>query len=240
MKIGDYTIPKQRLYPTLVDGVKKIYDKFGGEDTELSLIADVLGHKVTSGGFFQKLADMRAYGVITGRGKVRVTDRGKKLTYPENEVEKMQALESIIRNIPLWDAIYSKFQLSPPDSNFWIDLRQITGVEAPEAKNKAESVRKAYMDDVKYLTPVEKPADAPTSAPQTGEAIGRSEIKVEAPQISTGAIGYIGFPEYSRAPIEIKDEVSYTIAKQLLDAIGQRLKKGKGEDVKSKESSDSD
>jgi hypothetical protein len=167
MKIGIYSIPRFRL-PKLIDATRKIYDGIKGNEVEPEVVAHLLGLSPASGGFKQKLADLRSYGLITGRGKVKVTELGKKITYPDSEHDKYEAHVQLLRNIPLWNEIYEKYGVSIPRSNFWVDLSKITGVEAPEAKNKEDLIRKAYMDDVKYLKPVEKPISL-----SKGEAIGR-------------------------------------------------------------------
>lgn len=224
MKIGKYSIPKFRLHPTLLNEVKKTYDKFEGGDVSPSLIADLLGQKITSGGFLQKLADMKAYGLISGRGKLKVSDLGKKIAYPVNEEEKMMALEVAIRSIELWDLLFNKFGASLPEHNFWVDLKQITGAESPEAQTKANLIRKAYLDDVGLLKMGEL-----SKNPVSSDVTYLGGLESTPAQTSGGSIGYIGFPEYSKSPIEIKDEVSYNIAKQILDAIGKKLKEKESE-----------
>lgn len=223
MKIGKYSIPKFRL-PSMLMAVQKIYDKFEGGDISPSLIAGLLGQPITSGGFLQKLADMRSYGLIVGRGSVKVSDIGKKVTHPENEEEKTLALKTAICNIELWDVLFTRFGVALPEDDFWLDLKQITGAEAPEAKEKAMFIRKAYLDDIGLLKVSETP-----KTPVSNNAIYRGGVASAPTQASSGAIGYIGFPEYSKSPIEIKDEVSYNIAKQILDAIGKKLKEKESE-----------
>lgn len=171
MQIGKYTIPRFRLYPKLVEDTRKIYEKFSGEETEVEYVAHLLGQSVKSGSFLQKMADLRSYGLVEGKGtgKVKVSDMGKKLTYGL-DTERMEALEKVIRTIPLWSILLDKFGVTLPTSKFWVDLAKITGLEAPDAQKMEDLVRKAYMDDVRYLRPVEKPV---TSV--SGEATGRSE-----------------------------------------------------------------
>jgi hypothetical protein len=229
MKIGSYTIPNNRLR-TLIEDAKKVYEKFPNEEVEAEFIAHTLDNSPTSGAFKQKLADLRSYGLLEGRGKIRISELGKKVTYG-HEDEKREAFEKIIKNIPLWGIFFDKYGVSIKEDNFWVDLAKITGLERPESQNKAEWVRKAYLDDVRYYKPVEKAQESGLGQENQPErvpmSIDRRETQMETQQFSQNtinAIGYIGFPEYSKAPIEIKDELSYNIAKQLLEAIGNKLK----------------
>lgn len=157
MKIGSYEVPNMRLYPRLVEASKLIYEKFGSEEaTDLNLVAQLLGHKsANSGAFLSKIAQMRAYGTIEKRG-VKVTNLGKKLTFPTNEEELNEARMQAILSIPLWKEFHGRWGLELPNGNFWADLAKITGLEAPQAKNVVEKVRKAFIADIRYLKPTEE------------------------------------------------------------------------------------
>lgn len=171
MKVGTYTIPDVRLYPALVEATKLIYDKYPSEEvTDMKVLANLLGHKTeNSGTFLAKMTFMRAYGLIEGRGSVKVSEIGKKLTYGVDENERMQALEKVLLNIPLWKEFYTKWGVNLPNGNFWVDLAKITNLEAPQAQALSENVRKAYLDDFRYLKvpskeekPMEKPRETVT------------------------------------------------------------------------------
>jgi hypothetical protein len=157
MKVGSYDIPDMRLYPRLVEAAKLIYEKFASEEAkDLNLVAQLLGHdSANSGAFLSKLAQLRAYGLIERRG-VKVTDLGKKLTFPTNEEELKEARKQAILNIPLWREFYSKWGLELPNGNFWADLAKIANLEAPEAKRIEQKVRNAYISDIRYLKTTEE------------------------------------------------------------------------------------
>lgn len=176
MKIGNYTIPNNRLRD-LIEDAKKVYEKFPNEEVETEFIAHTLDNSPTSGSFKQKLADLRTYGLLEGRGKIRISELGKKVTYG-HEDEKREAFEKIIKNIPLWGIFLDKYGVSIKEDNFWVDLAKITGLERPESQNKAELVRKAYIEDVRYLELAKKPSESPNYAPQMDEAIDRGEKKM--------------------------------------------------------------
>lgn len=158
MKVGKYDIPNIRLHPTLFDATKTMYEKFGADEAPDQLtVAQLLGHKTDkSGAFISKLADLRAYGLITSRG-LKVTDLGKKLTYDPSDKERNNALKQALLNVPLWKEFYSRFSKSLPTSDFWVELTKITGLEAPEAKRAEENVRNAYLADFQYLKEEKEP-----------------------------------------------------------------------------------
>lgn len=182
VKVGKYDIPNIRLHPTLFEATKTLYEKFTSEEAPDQLtVAKLLGHKTDrSGAFISKLADLRAYGLITSRG-VKVTDLGKKLTYDPSDKERNSALKGALLNIPLWKELYSRFSKTLPISDFWVELTKITGLEAPNAQKLEEIVRKAYLDDIQYLKAEKEPDNGgldmePSDQFDTSKAI--IEVKV--------------------------------------------------------------
>lgn len=156
MKVGNYTIPNLRLFPTLVEATLLIYNTYPNDEiTNMEILAKLLGHKSEkSGTFLGKMTCLRAYGLIEGRGSVRVSEIGKKITFGSDE-EKGEAIKKAVLSIPLWSELYSKFGVNLPTDTFWVQLAKITNLEAPEAQRVSEQVRKAYLDDIHYL-PQEK------------------------------------------------------------------------------------
>ena len=197
MKIGKYDIPDMRLYPTLVDAAKKLYENFGLEEASDELtVAKLFGHTTNkSGAFLYKVAYMRAYGLIEKRG-LQATELTKKLTYAPDENERNNALKQLLLNIPLWQDLYSKFGKTLNTSNLWVELTKIAGLEAPEAQKIQENVRNAYLADFQYLKEENKPEkggnsmegqdNINTNMPKTPEGLEQltlgADIKVWLPK----------------------------------------------------------
>src|SRR2546427_11013642 len=88
MQIGSKAIPFFRLSTTLFNDIKTIYEKFGTNDVDQGVVSEVLGHKSQASGTFKnKIASMRDYGLIDGRGKIRVTEIGEKIAFHQSEEE---------------------------------------------------------------------------------------------------------------------------------------------------------
>ena len=204
-----------RLHPKLFEATKTLYESFkSAEATNLLTVAKVLGHKTDkSGGFISKLADLRAYGLLTKRG-IKVTDLGKKLTYDPSDEERNKALKEVLLNVPLWKELYSKFGKTPPTSNFWVKLTEITGLEAPDAQKIEESVRNAYLADFQYLKEEKKPE---------GEVSGMgAEGGIDtSTAISEGVLGRVIVKDAGY--IDVKDETTYEIARAYLKLFAKKL-----------------
>lgn len=177
MKVGSYDIPLSRL-PTLVDEVKIIYNQFPTDEiTDMEIIAKLLNHKsASSGAFRQKLADFRAYGLIEGRGGVKVSGLAKRIAYetPDNPKDKIQAYKEAVLRIPLWKDFYARWGTNIPRDQFWAQLTKITGLEAPQAQSVQEEVRSAYLTDTKEI-PAQTSMTSPTADSPKGDPSPNTE-----------------------------------------------------------------
>lgn len=238
MKIGKYTIPRYRL-DTLLPATAKIYEQFESEEVSTHDIAPILRLSATSGGFYQKMADLRAYGLIEGRkDKITVTELGKKATFGDAD-EKAEALGEVVRNIPLWSKFLSKYGNSIKAENFWVDLARITGLERPDSQKKAAFVRKAYLEDAQYIKSVGEPTTTLEDASSYGVGVvGRiPNMQAQTTTASEKARGIAASFDH-KASIEITDEDSLEVAESILDLIRKKLvqEKGQAQAVKGEES----
>lgn len=216
MKIGKFDVPVLRLYPTLVDNTKAIYDKFhDAEATDMNVVAQLCGHKTAnSGAWFEKRAAFNAYHLTEGRGGLRVSDIGKKLAYPnpKNPAETGEAVKAAVLSIPLWQELFSKYGASLPASNFWVDLANIASIPAPEAQKVEKWVQNAYSDDIRHLPAGEMQQTSAggaglgdTKPGDMGESVlGRFQLK---------DVGYV----------DIKDADTYEIAESYLKVLAKKL-----------------
>lgn len=215
MKIGNKSVPTTRL-PELIDAVKTIYGKFGSKEIDDDTVSRLLGHSTSrSGAYKQKIADMRSFGLIDPRGNVRVTERGRKVSYPNNQKEEQEGLIEAISGIELWKLIYDKYTkkgLTFP-SDFWTDIRVWTGLPPEEAKNQAKSVKKLYLEDIKYIKPEfeseKEGAELGAEKVDTSTAISEDVLA----RFTLKDIGYV----------DIKDKDTFQIAKAYLKVLAKKL-----------------
>ncbi len=233
MKLGTYSIPRSRLGTLLAD-TKRIYERFKSEEIQVDHIGSFLGLSPRSGGFLQKMADLRAYGLIEGRGsKSRVSKLGLDATFGISPAEKSIALEKIVKNIPLWGIFYDKYGKEITVDDFWIDLEKITGIERLDAQKEAELVRKHYNDDAKYITTIERPQSTAVE-PEMGKTRAQEpddrKKSMETTQQNLGlpageALVFIKFPTVGTITLDLNDETNVNIAETILTKIKEKLQK---------------
>jgi hypothetical protein len=156
LKIGNYEIPDIRLSEAIQD-VKKIFDKVKNTQdlTHYTDIAVMLDYRSKIGGaFYRRLNSLTLFGLLEGRAKYRVTELGENISYPIDEANKNELTTKAFLSVPLWNKIYSKHGKQLSD-NVWFDIKNITGISAPEAQAVEKDVRKWYLEDVVLV--VEKP-----------------------------------------------------------------------------------
>lgn len=238
-RVGSYTYPLFRLNALLRE-TKVLHEKFGTKEFTRDHVAQVLGQKTTSGGLSQKLADLKSYGLISNTsGRFTVTDIGIKTTFPGTEAERADYLDRAVRNISLWRAIYEKCGKDPLVDTFNLELAEITGITRPEAQTVAETVRKSYIDDAKYLlsikTPVKEPEPEKPSFGDVSEPARDRKPNMNATQTAPtfsnmntdGSFPTLYDPELG-ATIVIDTPRKYQVAKIFWEAIAAKWE-GKGE-----------
>lgn len=209
MKVGNYTVPDIRLFPKIYNDIKLIYDNYRLEEAaDENTVAKLLKHKKASGGtWFSKLADMRLYGLLEPRG-IKLTPLAENLTYGTDQ-EKEEATKRAIFNISLWKELYGQFGKKLPESNFWVQLQKLTSLDPLEARKHADSVRKAYLDDISHIKATEGREIAGRG--KMGDQIDTSvsTISIQAGQFSQSI-------PYTKEGIEL--------AKGFLDLLGKQLR----------------
>jgi hypothetical protein len=229
MKVGNYRIPNNRLANLLKD-VKTIYEHFKIEETGPDLIAHSLDAAPRGGAFLQKMVDLRAYGLIEGRGrKIKVSELGK-LAICGSDDEKEMALNKIFNNIPLWSIFYSKYGFNIKEDNFWIDLIKITEIERFTAQKKANYVRNAYLSDIKFISNENllKNESEQENLDFFNKKLKKLHDKnAEMDYTTKAAVIYIKFPGIGIVNLELIDEANISFAETILNNIRLKIQKNK-------------
>jgi len=216
--VTGWKIPRLRLYPELFDNVKKLYGKFGQSEVDQDTVAQLWGHKSAKSSQFRfvKLGALRAYGLIEGRGKIKISNLGRQLTFPKDDEEGNKAIVETIKNVPLWKKLFDTYTSKGedlPTDTFWMDLRRIVGEDKlppEEAKTTAKIVRKAYFEDLKYYRP-----EIEAKKGETG---------MESRNIDTSKATSPSIDRQANIVADLMKEGAYDIAKTFIDFIKQKKK----------------
>jgi hypothetical protein len=224
-KLARYKCPDYGI-SDIIEDLKKI-KKFVG-DTESEISREAIGTAIgmsRGGAFSGKMSSLSQYGFTTASssGKVKLTELAKDIMFPI-EGSDQRAITEAVRNIKLFEELYTNYKDSVTEDKISWFLAEKAGVERSKIEKTVKTVQKIYMEAVPYFKTVEKPIETTVSTPQVGEAIGRSDVRMESQPIpiSTGGTALVD-QEYGT--INIKDRISLNVAKQLLEAIEKRFEK---------------
>ncbi|MBU1196917.1 hypothetical protein KJ765_00235 [Candidatus Micrarchaeota archaeon] len=148
LKLGKYELPNLSLEEA-VDAAKTLEKGLIGKEGPKASFAKALGHSATSGAFYVKIADLRRYGLVTGRANgYQTTDLSRKLAYEADPLKYQEAVRELLFNISLYKDLFSYFPqgIEPDTVQFEIALQQITGVHQETIKKHCENIRKVYID----------------------------------------------------------------------------------------------
>ncbi len=185
-KLGTYSYPDIR-FGDAVEISARILAKFKG-GVGVKGLAWELGMAENSGTLFAKVAALRDFGLVEGRGELRVTDLCRKILHPANPNEGRWARVQSFQRIDLLRALYDKFNgEAPDDSTLLIALEEITKAPREEIIRRFTLIQKHLIDAARIMksasdasqtvtAPNVEPASSPSSpAVDTGpfaEAMG--------------------------------------------------------------------
>jgi hypothetical protein len=148
-KLGKYSYPGLS-FDSAIDITRKFSKTMKGEASSSHALAELLGHKLPSGAFNAKLADLRKYGLLEDRG-LKITTLGQKIAVPTNDQEYKDSIKESFLKIGLWKELYQKFGTQIPENNL-LSLRiDITQADRESCKAQAGTISKLYKEGISYF-----------------------------------------------------------------------------------------
>lgn len=220
-KIGKYDYPELKPEDA-IRAIKIIENTFNGHAKNMASLASAWGHKThKSGGFLQKLADLRKYRLIEGRGEVKLNDLSQRLLRPKDSREKKQAFKEMFENISLLKVIKSRLGSRVPDDKFWIILQEITDVDRKKAQEESVKIRKLYNQMLSYVSNVETANYTPQISETSDEMIYQQEQ-----QASTFRSNFTYLDNPDQVIIRFKpSNLHFEMAKNVLEELKTKYEK---------------
>ena len=149
-KLGTYSYPDIR-FGDAVEIAARVLAKFKG-GVGVKGLAWELGMAENSGTLFAKVAALRDFGLVSGRGELRVTDLCRKILHPANPDEGRWARVQSFQRIDLLRALYDKFNgEAPDDSTLLIALEEITKAPREEIIRRFTLIQKHLIDAARIM-----------------------------------------------------------------------------------------
>lgn len=225
MQLGSFEVPEKRLIIHAIPDLKLIYDSVKTGEIKSADISSLFGYKhPTATPFYHRLNSLSSFGLLEGRGKFRITTIGKDLLFPESDEHDKKSKNKAILHVPLWKSLYAKYKKDLPAENFWVQLKNITGVQPDEAKKVESEIKKWYGEDIVHVTEelVSTDQDSQTKGLSlTGTTKGQMQGQLVPPQ--TSALGTL--VAQNIGTIEINDKDTLSIAQSYLNVLKKKIEK---------------
>ncbi|MEK9659666.1 MAG: hypothetical protein VW450_06970 [Chloroflexota bacterium] len=170
-KLGPYSYPDIR-FGDAVEIAGRVLTKFKGT-VSVKGLAWELGMAEGSGTLFAKVAAMRDFGLIEGRGELRISPLARRVIYPANAEEGQEARAEAFQRVELLRQLYSRFEGEIPD-----DMSMLVGLEEITRAARDEIVRRAPLIQ-KHLTDAIRVLGRPVKAESNPEGSGKNKQNAE-------------------------------------------------------------
>ena len=149
-KLGQYTYPDIR-FGDAVEISGRVLTKFKGT-VSVKGLAWELGMAEGSGTLFAKVAAMRDFGLIEGRGELRISSLAQRVLHPANPDEGQEARAEAFQRVDLLRQLYERFEGEVPDDmSMLVGLEEITRAARDEIVRRAPLIQKHLTDAIRVL-----------------------------------------------------------------------------------------
>jgi len=208
--------------------IKKVVKQFRNDSIGIEALATCIGSSnAKSGTFLRKLADLKRYGLIEGRGaNLGATELAKRIATHTTDTERNEAIKEMIFNIPIFKSLYDVFQsnIAPSENEVFMQLINITKMDRAELQPISAEIRKFYIDAMQYINVNEMVKSPPQTMMET-----RQQSAVQGkPQI----ISQEGITTFITDKINLtlpENESNLEIIKMAIENRIKELKEGKKE-----------
>ncbi|MBM3939969.1 MAG: hypothetical protein FJ318_03560 [SAR202 cluster bacterium] len=161
-KLGAYSYPDIR-FGDAVEIAGRIQSKFTGA-VSVKGLAWELGMAEGSGTLFAKVAALRDFGLIEGRGELKTSALAQRILHPATPEEGLQARAEAFQRAELLRLLYHRFGGEiPDDMTLLVTLQEITRTRRDEVVRRAPLIMKHITDVVRVMgrpIVIEQPGDA--------------------------------------------------------------------------------
>ena len=149
-KLGPYSYPDIR-FGDAVEIAGRILTKFKGV-VSVKGLAWELGMAEGSGTLFAKVAALRDFGFVEGRGELRVSPLAQRVLHPSSREEGQRARGEAFQRVELLRQLYIRFEGEVPDDmSLLVGLEELTKASRDEIVRRAPLIQKHLADAVRVL-----------------------------------------------------------------------------------------
>lgn len=177
--LGKYELPPSMPMSKAMKDALTVVGHFRDQAFSNEALASALGYSsAKSGPFHQRIADLRKYGVLTGRGSQLTACPLAQAIYNDRPGERAKALREMMESIPLFKALYEKFgDKLPDDQTLTTALIQITDAGRPDVEGCLVMLREAYTDALSTVPAMPGGMKPVGATPSLGGGLGEGSFR---------------------------------------------------------------
>lgn len=179
-KLGPYNYPDIR-FGDAVEIAGRILSKFKGV-VSVKGLAWELGMAEGSGTLFAKVAALRDFGFVEGRGELRITPLAQRVLHPSSTEDGQGARGEAFQRVELLRQLYVRFEGEVPDDmSLLVGLEELTKASRDEIVRRAPLIQKHLTDAVRVLGRMKLASKPEHSVPPQNVPAGRERAVTAAP-----------------------------------------------------------
>ena len=183
-KLGTYSYPDIR-FSDAVEIAARILNKFRGT-VGVKGLAWELGMAENSGTLFAKVAALRDFGLVEGRGELRVSDLCRRILHPVNPEEGRDARIQAFERVDLLRTLYERFEgEAPDDSSMLIALEEISKAPRDEIVRRFSLIQKHMRDATRVMK--HSLVDSAEKSVATQQTFSPSAAPAQEPSVEVSA-----------------------------------------------------
>lgn len=149
-KLGPFSYPDIR-FADAVEIAQRIATKFHGT-VSVKGLAWELGMAEGSGTLFAKVAALRDFGLVEGRGELRISPLAQRVLHPTSPAEGKEARAESFQRVELLRLLHARFNGEIPDDvSLLVGLEEISRARRDEIVRRASLIQKHLTDAVRIL-----------------------------------------------------------------------------------------
>ena len=149
-KLGPFSYPDIR-FADAVEIAQRIATKVHGT-VSVKGLAWELGMAEGSGTLFAKVAALRDFGLVEGRGELRISPLAQRVLHPTSPAEGKEARAESFQRVELLRLLHARFNGEIPDDvSLLVGLEEISRARRDEIVRRASLIQKHLTDAVRIL-----------------------------------------------------------------------------------------
>ena len=149
-KLGPFSYPDIR-FADAVEIAQRIATKFHGT-VSVKGLAWELGMAEGSGTLFAKVAALRDFGLVEGRGELRISPLAQRVLHPTSPAEGKESRAESFQRVELLRLLHARFNGEIPDDvSLLVGLEEISRARRDEIVRRASLIQKHLTDAVRIL-----------------------------------------------------------------------------------------